>query len=139
MHAYKNELQKKNVFLAKNDGYPRRGRLAPVLEASSGPKSFDQEVGDFLTQLDEDLKDYNDKGKAATPYSDQEVVDFLTQLDEDLKDYNGKGKAATPCSDKEVVDFLTQLDEVLKDYNDKGKAATPCSDNLGIWYDNWSK
>ena len=109
------------------EGAPR-DKPRPVLEASSGPKSFDQEVVDFLTQLDEDLKDYNDKGKAATPCSDKEVVDFLTQLDEVLKDYNDKGKAATPCSDKEVVDFLAQSDEDLKDYKDKGRAATPCSD-----------
>ena len=45
------------------------------------PSSFDQEVVDFPTQLDEDLKDYKDKGKAATPCSDQELVDFLAQLD----------------------------------------------------------
>ena len=105
---------------------------SPALEASSGPvtpgrrapKSFDQEEVDFLTQLDEDLKDYKDKGKAATPCSDQEAVDFLAQLDEDLKDYKDKGKAATPCSDQEVVDFLAQLDEDLKDYKDKGRSAT---------------
>ena len=95
------------------EGAPR-DKPRPALEASSGPgypgasgpKSFDQEVGDFLTQLDEDLKDYKDKGTAATPYSDQEVVNFLAQVDEDLKDYKDKDKAATPCSDKEVVDFL---------------------------------
>jgi len=61
---------------------------------------------DFLTQLDEDLKDYKDKGKAATHCSDQKAVDFLAQLDEDLKDYKDKSRAATPCSDQEVVDFL---------------------------------
>ena len=115
------------------EGAPR-DKPRPALEASSGPvtpgrrapKSFDQEVVDFLTQLDEDLKDYKDKGKAATPCSVQEAVDFLAQLDEDedLKDYKDKSRAATPCSDQEVVDFLKQLDEDLKDYKDKDKATS---------------
>jgi len=91
------------------------------------PSSFDQEVADFPTQLDEDLKDVKDKGKAATPCSAQEVVDFLAHLDEDLKDYKDKGKAATPCSDQEVVDFL-KLDEDLEDYKDKDKATTGTPD-----------
>jgi len=119
----------------KPEGAPR-DNPSPALEASSGPvtpgrrapKSFDQEVVDFLTQLDEDLKDYKDKGKAATPCSDQEVLDFIAQLDEDLKDYEDKGRAATPCSDREVVDFLKRLDEDLKDYKDKDKATTGTPD-----------
>ena len=116
------------------EGAPR-DKPSPALEASSGPvtpgrqapKSFDQEVVDFLMQVDEDLKDYKDKGNAATPCSDQQVVDFLKQVVEDLKDYKDKGNATTPCSNQQVVDFLMKVDEDLKDYKDKNKAMTPCS------------
>ena len=81
-----------------------------------------------LTQLEEGIMDYKDKGKVETPCSNQEVVDFLVQLDEDFKDYKDKGKAATPCSDQGVVDFLKQMDEDLKDYKDKDKVTTGTPD-----------
>jgi len=60
-------------------------------------------------------------------------------LDEDLRYYKDKGRAAAPCSDQEVVDFLKQLDEDLRDYKDRGNVqlrpnqlGKPIEGDLGV-------
>ena len=121
------------------EGAPR-DELRPEVEASLGPvtpggrapKSFgDKEVADFLTMVDQVLKDH-EVDKTTNDCSDKEVADFLMQVnedikdrkDEDFKDRKDKDETTSGCSDQDVGDFLTLLDGVLKDYKDKDKAAT---------------